>query len=108
MSKTNIKQQLITNAEHIQKTLEQFSYILRTLEPATYYLRENQEICRAIGVEGCETYASQLELALQKAADYGCHFSSVLEQCSSEYVQAVKNCGLPISPAFPELFDSLK
>ena len=107
MEKTHIKEDLINNAEQIQRVLEDFTQILRVLEYATYCFRENQEKCRAIGVEGDEPYASQLETALREATEYSNHLSSVLKKSSAEYVAAIKSCGLPMSPAFPELWDRL-
>ena len=107
MEKMHIKEDLINNAEHIQRAVEDFAQVLRVLEYATYCFRENQEKCRAIGVEGVEPYASQLETALREATEHSDHLSSVLKKSSAEYVAAIKSCGLPMSPAFPELWDRL-
>ena len=107
MEKTHIKEDLIKNAEQIQRAVEDFAQILRVLDYASYCLRENQEKCRAIGVEGDEPYASQLEAALREATEHSNHLSSILKKSSAEYVAAIKNCGLPMSPAFPELWDRL-
>lgn len=106
MEKTHIKEDLINRAERIQRALEDFTHILRASEYATYCFKENQEKCRAIGVEGDELYALQLA-ALRESTEYGNHLSSVLKESSAEYVAAIKNCGLPMTPAFPEWWDRL-
>lgn len=107
MEKMHIKEDLIKNAEQIQRAVEDFAQILRVLDYASYCLRENQEKCRAIGVEGDEHYAAQVEAVLREATDYGRHLSSALEKSSAEYVYAIKNCGIPMAPAFPDLWDRL-
>ena len=107
MEKTHIKEDLINNAEQIQRALEEFALILRVLEPATYYFMENQAKCRAIGVEGDEPYASRLEAVLREANDCGRYLVSALEKSSAEYVAAIKNCGIPMAPAFCEQWDRL-
>lgn len=97
--------ELIRRAEHIRRMTQELEAFQQILHIAQDCLQANKAECAALGIVGDEPYSTDLEQAIHIALEEQLRLICKLDECASNYVEAMKNC---VGPAHfltpPQLF----